>query len=79
VDSGTESLTRVEDRALPDQSGQAAHTAVDVADQKLNSDEYEGQSNAPIELVDDNGSEGLLPVCSARRLDLNERVASQDE
>jgi hypothetical protein len=74
VDNGTGSLTRVEDRAFPDQSGQAAHTAGDVAGQRLDSDGYEGQSNAPIELVDKNGSEGLLPVCSAGRLDLYERA-----
>lgn len=75
MDNGTGSFTRVEDRAFPDQSGQAAHTAGDVAGQRLDSDGYEGQSNAPIELVDENGSEGLLPVCSAGRLDLYERAS----
>lgn len=76
MDNSTERLTRVEDRAFPYQSGQTAHTAVDVAGQKLDSDGYKGKSNAPIELVDENGSEGLLPVCSAGRFDLYERVAS---
>lgn len=75
MDNGTGSLTRVKDRPFPDQSGQTAHTAADVADQRLDSDGYEGQSNAPIELVDDNGSEGLLPVFSAGRLDLYQRAS----
>lgn len=70
MDNGTEGLTRVEDRAFPDQSGQTAHTAGDVAGQKLDSDGYKGEPNAPIELVDENGSKGLLPVFSAGRLDL---------
>ncbi len=33
TDSNTESFTWVEDGAFPDQSGQAAHTASDVASQ----------------------------------------------
>jgi len=70
VDNITGSLTWVEDRAFPDQSGQAAHTAGDVASQRLDSDGYEGQSNTPIELVDKNRSEGLLPVFRTGRLDL---------
>ena len=71
MDNGTGSLTGVEDRPFPDQSGQTAHTAGHVAGQMLDSDGYEGQSNAPVELVDENGPEGLLPVCSAGRLDLH--------
>jgi hypothetical protein len=77
MDNGMESPTRVEDRAFPDQSGQTAHTAGDVAGQKLERDGYKGKSNAPIELVDENRSEGLLPVFGAGRLDLYVRVASQ--
>lgn len=64
------SRTWVEDRAFPNQSGQAAHTAGDVADQGLESNRYEGHTNTPIELVDENWSEGLLPVFSAGRFDL---------
>jgi hypothetical protein len=60
MDNGTGSLTRVEDQAFPDQSGQATHTAGDVAGQRLDSDGYEGQLNAPIELVHEDRSEGLL-------------------
>jgi hypothetical protein len=57
------------------ESGQATYTAGEVAGQRLDSDGYQGQSNAPYELVNENGSEGLLLVFCAGRLDLYEGVA----